>query len=215
MAASLRCSVSCHARCWCNAAAERRPKLRLYFFGSRNGVIIAGMRILGASFVVVLVWGCGGNDAPRPADKHDKVARDAGTDGATATTDDMTQLETVLAGAFDQFDRGNKAKCVCAAEMGAYGSTEECFELVMSGPDWVSCSAHALADMNTPELRERGRCYTKLLSDRADCDEATTCGSPENQACGAITSECAVLDAPTTVLISQQCPDTTILARLN
>ena len=132
-----------------------------------------------------------------------------------ATVDNMQLFEQLIAETYAQWDRGHMATCVCAAEIGAYKSAEECFELLRSGPDWASCSAMAVADLNSPELRERTRCLTKLWGARNDCYDNTACGTDERAACESIMLECAVFDASITLTISQKCPDTTILARLN
>ena len=69
----------------------------------------------------------------------------------------MQLFEQLIAETYAQWDRGHMATCVCAAEIGAYKSAEQCFDLLRSGPDWASCSAMAVADLNSPELRERTR----------------------------------------------------------
>jgi hypothetical protein len=160
--------------------------------------------------VAGLVAGCG-DDAQ---EGHAEPA-DAGMDGVAATARDMKELEEIVAQGFHEFDRGNMVECTCLAEMGAYGSPEECFELLRSGPDWVSCASMAVADLNSPELRARGRCFAEQLKARNECYEATACDSPERTACDAIKLDCASYDISITVIISEQCPDTTILARLN
>jgi hypothetical protein len=170
--------------------------------------------------VGLLVCGCAHEGAHHAgANAHDAaVAIDAEAVDAEAVdagaSGEMMKLEAVISQEFAEFDRGNLLKCACAADMGAYKSTEECFDLVKSGPDWVSCASKALAEMNSPELRTKGRCLIEELKARNDCVAATACGSTEQNACAEIMLDCASIDPAITVLISVQCPDTTILARL-
>lgn len=110
--------------------------------------------------------------------------------------------------------RRSMLNCTWLAEIGAYKSTDKYFKLLMSGPDWVSCSAQAIAQYNSPELRDKAGCVADQYNQRNDCLESTACGSQERSDCDAISLPCAGIDPMMTLIISQQRPDTTILARL-
>ena len=124
-------------------------------------------------------------------------------------------LEQLVAKAFGEYDRQVEINCACFAEMGAYPSAEKCIELTHSRPDWVGCATRAVAHHDSAEFRQRARCYLEQQTARSECLESTSCGSDERVACAEIQRDCTPLETELTLLISVECPDTSILPRLN
>jgi hypothetical protein len=179
------------------------------------------------SLLGISVLGCGDDDGrPRatahdagpvvdaPDSRQDASTVDAASVDESSESSDMRALEEIITTLYAAYDRRSMLSCKCLAEMGAYKSTDECFKLLMSGPDWVSCSAKAVAQYNSPELLDKAKCVADQYNQRNDCLESTACGSQEQTDCDKIMLPCAGLDPMITLVISQQCPDTTILARL-
>jgi hypothetical protein len=163
-----------------------------------------------AIVLAVFVWACGDDDP----DSRPHVHRDAGVALDASLDAAHVELEKIVAKAFDEYDRQVVANCACLAEAGAYSSAQECIGLIHSAPTWVSCATGAVAEYDSPELREHARCLLEQQKARADCLATTSCASEEHSACFEIIAECAALDPAFTLIISQECPDTTILARL-
>jgi hypothetical protein len=169
------------------------------------------MRACSRAVVFAIVMGgfgpaCG-DDASQPSESGD-AGQDAGA-GA-----EHRELRRVLSAWIDEWDRQKRMQCECLVEAGAYETIDVCFEFLRAGSTWLDCVSTVLADRDSPETRERGRCVLAQLEARNECFEATQCGSEERSECERIALECAKVDPELTVLISEQCPDTTILPRL-
>jgi hypothetical protein len=167
-----------------------------------------------------LLCACGDDDDTQGA----RDARDAAADAAEKTdaangmdasnNDAGGPLITVLQAEVDQYDRRTRAVCTCAVAAGQYKTEKECLDLGLSGPDWASCAAKAIAGHDGPATRAGTQCLTEFLEQAADCTEAAKCDTDKLAECGTPSSECLAKANMGITLILAACPDFGLLSRL-
>lgn len=162
-------------------------------------------RLSCALWLVGVGLGCTEGQSPHAdASAPDASARADAADGG---------LDALLSQWIDEWDRQMTTQCSCLVESGAYESRDECFEYLRSGSDWLECLSSALAERESPETVATGRCVLDQIRMRNECLESTACGTEAHAQCSVLMLECAAVDPALTVIISESCPDTTILPR--
>jgi hypothetical protein len=164
------------------------------------------------------MYACGDDDAQPALDARDAAADAAGkTDAASAAdagADAGGALITMLQAVVDQYDRRIRATCTCEVKFGNYKTEKECLDLGLSGPDWASCAAKAVADYDSPASRAGTQCLTEFLEQDAECTEAAKCDTDKLAQCGTPSSECLAKANMGITLILAACPDFGLLSRL-
>jgi hypothetical protein len=179
---------------------------------TRNRSIPSEARPVVRMVAVAVLLGCAG--CADKAVRHS--ARDAG-DLHDAGYDDAAQqpLASLVTDVVSAYDRQVMTNCPCFVEMGAYGSVDECVQLLAPGPTWVSCATNALAAYDTPQGRMIMQCYLERTQALTDCLATMPCQADARASCGGVPLECATADPELTLMLAMACPDISLLPRLN
>lgn len=170
---------------------------------------VASSKKVMSILVFSLLCACGDDDddAQGARDADDAAMDASGADAGGA-------LITLLQSVVDQYDRRVRAICPCEVKFGTYKTEGECLDFALSGPDWASCAAKAVADYDSPAMRAGTQCLTEFLEQAADCTEAAKCDTDKLAVCSTPSSECLAKANMGITLILAACPDFGLLSRL-
>jgi hypothetical protein len=172
------------------------------------------MRRLDCGIVAVLCLYCACSKDAK-AKREPDAAVVAHESDAAQSADAGTPLMTLVQDEVALYDRRIRASCPCLVASGAYQTEQECLDLGLSGPDWVDCATKALADYDNPDTRAQSQCFTRFLTQVAECTEAAACDQDKLANCGAPDPDCLASQSTRINLILAACPDFGLLSRLN
>jgi len=153
-------------------------------------------------------------------DAHQSGAR-PGSDAADAAADAGADVDAGLPPLIDAvrtevalYDRRIRAVCPCLVAQGLYQTDQECLDLGLSGPDWVSCATMALASYDNAMTRAQSQCYFDFLRQTAECVEMSNCDVNQLAVCGNPDQDCLARVIDRLNLILTQCPSFGLLSRV-
>ena len=164
-----------------------------------------------ALLILPLSGACRDDDAPAT-----QAASDAAVDASLPIgrmDAGQTPLIELVRSEIDLYDRRIRAGCPCLVASGAYPSVAECLRLGLSGPDWASCEARALANYDSPSTRDKSQCYFQYLAEAAMCTEAAACDKDKLASCGTPDLDCLASQNERLNLVIAACPDFGLLGR--
>jgi hypothetical protein len=155
----------------------------------------------------LLVMSCGDDDAT-PSNARDA----APANDAIVSAKEIGVVVTDAIGVYDQLLTDN---CPCYVEMGAYDTVEECLMWQGSREAWIPCLRKALAMHQTPEALEMFRCMTDVAKVTMECLATKGCDPVERGECGPSPIQCVAGHTELALDLGTQCPDISLLPRLN